>query len=398
MGSEIVVHQPQTAAVVRADDFMPLMTVDQAVQRKEMMNEFINKVLKEGDDYGPMPGDNRKDKKKVLLKPGAEKLCSIFGLAPRYVKETIIEDWTGREHGGEPLFYYEYRCQLYRGDRFMGEGIGSCNTWEAKYRYRWINEDQLKQLDLTDEAVGRLQRRGGKQTLFEPFFAFDKRETTGKYGKPEEHWQRFDAAVRNETARKVTKQTKAGKDLSGWEIEFDTTLYRIPNPDVADLVNTCQKIGQKRAQVAAVLVVTNCSDAFTQDLDDASFEETEPQRNTPAEQKDLADKRVAEEKEKTTNGTPAPLKPFLAKIDENPANFKGVCEHFYELMSEKGAEGAKAYQRIADKFWERFPTGTGDKAALKAFVNDLYVAFSQLTPTSTDGLFPNVPAHDTVTK
>jgi hypothetical protein len=252
------------AEVVRAEDFMPLMTVAQAVDRKRQMNEFIAGVMTEGEDYGFMPGDKRSEKKKVLLKPGAEKLCSIFGLSPRYVVETSIEDWTGKEHGGEPLFYYEYRCQLYRGDRFMGEGIGSANSWEAKHRYRWVTSDQLP--GPKDSYVSR----GGRRTLSEPKFAVDKAETGGQYGKPAEHWQMFKEAIVNGTAREGEKEKKTGGKFATWEIDIDQTTYRVPNPDCADLVNTLQKMAQKRAQVAAVLVVTNCSDAFTQDLEEHS--------------------------------------------------------------------------------------------------------------------------------
>src|SRR6266481_1791153 len=123
---------------VRADDFMPMLSVAQAVDRKRQMNDFINKVLVDGEDYGPMPGG--KEDKKVLKKPGAEKLCTVFALAPKCILEKEIEDWTGAEHGGEPLFYYRYKCQLYRGERFMGEAVGSSNSWEAKHRYRWVPE------------------------------------------------------------------------------------------------------------------------------------------------------------------------------------------------------------------------------------------------------------------
>ena len=102
--------------------------------------------------------DSRKEKKKVLLKPGAEKLCSIFGLAPRYEAEQIIEDWTGKEHGGEALFYYRYKCQLYRGDRFMGEAVGSANSWEAKHRYRWLKSELVP--ESIDKSI--LQSKGMK--------------------------------------------------------------------------------------------------------------------------------------------------------------------------------------------------------------------------------------------
>src|SRR6266704_6506617 len=81
-----IVHVPR-AEVVRAEDFMPVFSVDQAVERKQMVNQFISKVLIEGEDFGNIPGGQ---KKKVLLKPGAEKLCSIFGLTPCYNEDKII--------------------------------------------------------------------------------------------------------------------------------------------------------------------------------------------------------------------------------------------------------------------------------------------------------------------
>lgn len=267
--------------MVRADDFMPLLSVQQAVDRKGQINQFIGQVLKEGDDYGKMPGDQRKDAKKVLLKPGAEKLCSIFGLAPQYLEDKIVEDWTGAEHGGEPLFYYAYRCQLMRGDRFMGEAIGSANSWEVKYRYRWVNASNVPNGDITG-----LVTKGG--TAFEFQFAIDKAETSGKYGKPAEYWKRFKDSIEDGSATPVQKDTKNGK-RPGWEI--DQTIYRIPNPDTADIINTLQKMAQKRALVAAVLVVTNCSDAFTQDLEDAELDPntssgapTATQETLPAEE------------------------------------------------------------------------------------------------------------------
>jgi hypothetical protein len=399
--------------VVRAEDFMPLMSVEQAVQRKQMMNDFIGKVMHEGEDYGAMPGDTRKGAKKVLLKPGAEKLCSIFGLAPRFIKETVIEDWTGAQHGGEPLFYYEYRCQLWKGERCMGEGIGSCNTWEAKYRYRWVREEDVPEKLIDTD----LPMRGNKRTIREPWFALDKRETAGKYGKPMEYWNMFDKAQQQNTGRKVQWTSSSGKDMSGYEITVDETLYRVPNDNPAELVNTCQKIGQKRALIAATLVVTNCSDAFTQDLEDTAeeprldssgeFNQDQPseQRNTPAQQKELAEKRIAEEKAKP-NDTPAALKPFFAKIDTDERNFVAACDHFYKLLSDRGAEGAKAYDKISRRFTERFPKGTPDKRILKSFIGELYDALQMLsepqaqTPSTKtvepDDLFQSDLPHDTV--
>jgi hypothetical protein len=369
MGSTELVVSPRGGQIVSASDFMPLMSVEEAIQRKKQMNAFIQGVMTEGEDYGPMPGDNKKEKKKVLLKPGAEKLTSIFGLAPRYLDECIIEDWTGREHAGEPLFYYRYKCQLYRGDRFMGEAVGSSNSWEAKHRYRWVSKDQIP----TGLDIEKLQSRGSVRSLFEFMFAFDKRETTGQYGKPEEHWAMFEKALQDGTARNAKKTTKKGEQ-PGYEIDVDTTLYRIPNEGAADVVNTCQKIAQKRALVAAVLIVTNCSDAFTQDLEDS-----EPPIDTgghPTGTQAAAD-HVAQTKINGGKIDPA-LASALSAIDKNIGAFPTACESLYKLLAEKhGGAGAKAYDDICMKFSEKFPKGCKDKQAMKDCIKDLWMEYEK---------------------
>jgi hypothetical protein len=265
--AELIVSPEKEMQRVRAEDFLPLLTVDQAVHRKNQINEFIGKVLNEAKDYGTIPGSS----KRCLLKPGAEKLCSIFGLAPRYETVEVIEDWTGEKHGGEPLFYYEYRCLLSRGDRTAGEGIGSCNSWESKYRYRWVTEGNLP----PGTDVRKLASRESRVIEFD--FAIKKAETGGQYGKPAEYWKRWQDAIDDGTATETQKETRSGKVMAAWEM--GGVQYRIPNDQFADVINTCQKMAQKRALVAAVLVVTNCSDSFTQDVED--FEDKSEAKPAP---------------------------------------------------------------------------------------------------------------------
>jgi hypothetical protein len=50
--------------------------------------------------------------------------------------------------------------------------------------------------------------------------------------------------------------------------ELDETWYRVPNEDMADVVNTLQKMAYKRALVAATLLAINASEFFTQDVED----------------------------------------------------------------------------------------------------------------------------------
>ncbi len=256
--------------------------------------------------------------------------------------ETILEDWTGIEHAGEALFYYRYTCQLWRGDRLMGEAVGSCNSREIKYRFRWISrEEAVKRSDFDS-----LQTRGGRQ--FEPEFAIDKSETSGKYGKPAEYWQRYKDAISNGTAEKKDKKMGT-KTFAGYEI--DTTLYRVPNPDVADQINTIQKMAQKRALVAAVLVVTNCSDAFTQDLLEDGEDRSEP---------------MPEGVHKIDSGQPKAepddetMLAYLARIEAEPTQAETIAVVILddiEMLMGKD---------MADRTWKAFTRNSGNPPTVEA--------------------------------
>jgi hypothetical protein len=240
--------------------FLPAMSMEVALARRSAIVEFTRRIMVKDQDFGEIPGTH----KPTLLKPGAEKLCNFFGLEPEFTPIAEEIDWTGAQHGGEVFCYARYRCRLLREGRVVGVGEGSCNSFEAKYRYRWVAEEQVP--SHLDRA--RLLRRGGQRTLCEFDFAIERAETTGTYGKPAEHWQRFRDAIRSGTARSAEKLTRGGKAVA-WELDVDMASYRIPNPDVADIVNTIQKMAQKRALVAATLIATSASEFFTQDVEDS---------------------------------------------------------------------------------------------------------------------------------
>lgn len=248
--------EQQSLQVTETGIVVPMMSVERAVDRYRDMAHFAGEVLKEGIDYGTIPGVN----KPALFKAGAEKITTFFGLSVEMEIIHKVEDWTGVDHGGEPLFHYTARGYLSKNGQVIATADGSCNSWESKYRWRWVPEHELP------EGVNKaaLKRRGGAISEFG--FAVDKAETGGKYGKPAEYWQKFKDAIENGTAREIQKETRSGQSYKAWEIA--DTQYRIPSDDVYSLVNTILKMAEKRAFVAVTLLGTSASEFYTQDVED----------------------------------------------------------------------------------------------------------------------------------
>lgn len=196
--------------------------VQQALDRYGVMVRFYKSVMQEGIDYGVIPGTQ----KPTLLKPGAEKLCSLFRLTQRLQLIKSIEDFTGNEHKNEPFFYYHYRAQLYHAGELIAEGDGSCNSWEKKYRYR----ESKRVCPKCQQPTIRSSER--------EFYCWAKQGGCGA---------KFALSYEPITSQK-------------------TGLT--PNPDIFDQVNTLQKMAQKRAFVGAVLIACNASEFFTSDLED----------------------------------------------------------------------------------------------------------------------------------
>lgn len=227
-----------------------------ALKMREIVMAVSSAVLRDGVDFGIIPGTGKPgEEKKILMKPGAERLCSAFKLYPVFSVVSQVEDW---EKG---VFFYRYECALIHREtgECYGRGIGSCNSQENKYGWRWMSVPPSH----LDKST--LMTRSGM--VREPKFAIDKAETGGKYGKPAEYWQMFRDAIASGAARKVPDQkTKAGQPMEVWEV--GGVEYRIPNPDIFDLVNTIDKMGQKRALIAATLIAVNASEFYTQDVED----------------------------------------------------------------------------------------------------------------------------------
>ncbi|WP_052675917.1 hypothetical protein [Paenibacillus sp. IHBB 10380] len=169
------------------------------------LQEFFREIMVKDEDFGTVPGTG----KPTLYKPGAEKLCELYGFAA-HVKNKQEE----REF--ETGFYrVEFTLQLIHRTSgvVVGEGVGECSTFESKYRYRWVSEYKVPH-HLAKEDL-----------LFEEKDEWrDGQKTGNKY-----------------------KQ------------------YRIPNEDMFSQWNTVLKMAYKRAYVGLTLQCTRSSGIFTQE-------------------------------------------------------------------------------------------------------------------------------------
>ena len=205
----------------------PVISLERALANHEMLSQYVSKLLREGHDFGSIPGTGGKA---TLLKPGAEKLTTIFGLTKRFAIVETTEDWDGSQHNGEPFFYYLYRCSLWKGDILIAESDGSCNSFESKYRYR-KGERICPECAQATIIKGKPEYGGG-------WICFGKKGGCGA---------KFEADDETITAQEVG---------------------RVINPDIADQVNTIQKMAQKRALIGTTLLAVNASEFFTQDSED----------------------------------------------------------------------------------------------------------------------------------
>jgi hypothetical protein len=115
MSSQSLALVPQDGAI----------NVQRVRAQREAVKLLIAEVLKEGidNDYAVIPGT----KKLTLLKPGAEKICSLFGFAVEPSVEAIRD-------GEDTTFRVIVR--LSSGGVFLGEGVGEASTLESKFAWR----------------------------------------------------------------------------------------------------------------------------------------------------------------------------------------------------------------------------------------------------------------------
>lgn len=240
MTTELAAERGVGRALIVAD------ALTQEGEQRKLLGQYVAQHMTEGVDYGVIPGTANK----ALLKPGAEKLTQLFRCIPRFTIEEKIEDWDRQ------LFYYRFACQILNQDgQVVAEGVGSCSTYES--RYRWRTADRVC------PACGKATIKRSKHPPRDDPQGQPGWYCFGKIGGCGANFAAADPAV-------------AGQQTG-----------RVQNPDLIDQANTVLKMAKKRAHVDAAITLARCSDIFTQDVEDLAGPEPAAQEQpAPAPRKE----------------------------------------------------------------------------------------------------------------
>ena len=220
-----------------------IQQVNAAVDHYNTLVHFVRHSLRDGLDYGTIPGCGNKP---ILFKPGAEKIATLFGYREQLERLEAVKDWTGQTFG-EPFFQFEYKVTLLsRSGEIVAESIGSCNSWEEKYRYRKA-ERTCPHCTAAAIIKGKAQYGGG-------WLCYKQKGGCG------------------------AKFPDGDTSIEGQEVG------RVRNERIFDQINTIDKIAQKRGFLGAVILAANASNFFAVDHEsiptlDADWEPVESIQN-----------------------------------------------------------------------------------------------------------------------
>lgn len=229
----------------------PQVQATELVARLDVIKEAAEKAMREGVDYGKVPGTN----KDTLFKPGAEKLSVLFQLDVQLANGKV---WGPGDH--LTVISRATAFHAPSGTR-LGYGEGVCTTRERKYAKR-KQERTCPSCGAAAVIKGREEYGGG-------WLCFKKKSGCGA------KWSDGDAVIESQE------------------------VGEIDNPDLPDLWNTVVKMAEKRARVDVVLAVTGASALFTQDMEDgapgsAAFHDASATAATEPPQPKLAAERVGQ--------------------------------------------------------------------------------------------------------
>ena len=129
--------------------------IKEAAKAQLALNNFIASQMKEGVDFGLIPGT----KKKSCWQPGGQKLLYFNGLGVKMECTEKVQDWD------KGFFHYSYMARAFhkRSGKVVAECEGSANSKEDRYAWRWVPEKKVPRGTNTEDLK---QKEGPYGTLF----------------------------------------------------------------------------------------------------------------------------------------------------------------------------------------------------------------------------------------
>lgn len=315
MSTELAVHESQGGAIA---EYSP----ETVIQRLSGIHELMRRAMQPDIDYGKIPGTGSKP---TLLKPGAEKLCLMFRLAPKYATQKTFD--------GQHLTV-ESTCQIVALDgTFLGEASAMASTKESKWAYR-----KAERICPTCQKPAIIKGKA-------------------EYGGGWICWSK--------------KGGCNAKFADGAAAIEGQQTGRVANEDMADSYNTVLRIAEKRAYLAAVRLVTGCSSIFDEEFGQAEHVDEPESHQEPAK---AAPKQEAAEFPKHVQAaraaivackTPDEFNAALATMPKNAtAAEKTMLKDFLTkaarsqgvVFDAKAKKFVSQHASAGDLFWQRVLT------------------------------------------
>lgn len=132
------------------------LDIAQVAERTKTLQAVMEKVMKEDEHYGIIPGC----KKPSLFKSGAEKIAVTFQLAI----DSEVEDLST----GDEIRYRVKATARNLSEQFLGSSFGECSSNEKKYKWRKVYKEEFEAADEDRRReVIKGKKNGGTYTVFQ---------------------------------------------------------------------------------------------------------------------------------------------------------------------------------------------------------------------------------------
>lgn len=105
-----------------------------------------NLLLRRNIDFGRIP----KAQRPSLYKSGAERILMAYGVESKFVLEKAVEEFGDADHA--TLFFYRFKCELYKNGQHITDGYGSANSNEGSC-------GRAPKADLANSVIKKAKKR-----------------------------------------------------------------------------------------------------------------------------------------------------------------------------------------------------------------------------------------------